>query len=177
MKNNVLTDVNYEDSIEIQLPGIENWPQPYNLLGVLKLLFLFMHWFSNPFRYGELQVKKKSLLVWTLIYFTVSSGARKKWALFHRVLSPWITYRGEGLHVWMKVANGVSNTRPANSFYSALSLIDLITECGSAHCRRASLFQMSFITRIKAQNGSLFLDSSVQHTPARTDNSPLKFYM
>jgi hypothetical protein len=30
------------------------------------------------------------------------------------------------------------------------------------HFRRALLFQMSFITGIKAQKGSLFLDSSVQ---------------
>ena len=85
----------------------------------------------------------------------------------------------EGLHVWRTAANGIANTRPACSFYTSLSLIDLILiiECGSAHCRTASLFQMSFITSIKAHNGSLFLDSSVQCTSARTDNSPLKFYI
>jgi hypothetical protein len=78
--------------------------------------FLFMGWFSNPFRYGQLPVKKKRLF-WTRLCFTVSSGARKKWVLCHHVLSPWITYRGEDLNVWRTVANGVSNTRPANSFY------------------------------------------------------------
>ena len=81
-------------------------------------VFLFMDWFSNPFRYEELPVGGgDSSFFWTRIFFTVSSGARKKWVLCHHVLGPSITYRGEGLHVWRIVANGISNTRPANSFY------------------------------------------------------------
>jgi hypothetical protein len=79
-------------------------------------VFLLMDWFSNRFRYGKLPVKKIPLFFSTRIFFTVSSGARKKWVLCHHVLSPWITYRGEGLHVWRMVANGSPTRGPPNHF-------------------------------------------------------------